>query len=80
MTFTDMQVIYDHLQDDVSRKLFTARLNLSATGDARYLTMLPVEYRNLSADIEQFRLKLLSNDIKKMVIFGAGFNGIMIAQ
>ncbi len=80
MIFTDTRRIYDHLQDEVSRKLFAARLNVSATGEARYLTMLPAEYRNLSADIEQFRMKLLSNDVKKTVIFGAGFNGITIAQ
>lgn len=80
MIFEDTQMIYDHLQDDVSRKLFTARLNLAATGEAGYLTMLPAEYRNLNADIEQFRMKLLSEDVKKTVIFGAGFNGITIAR
>lgn len=80
MTFTDMRMIHSRLQDDVSRKLFTARLNVSATGDAGYLTMLPAEYRNLNADIENFRTKLLSGNRKRTVIFGAGFNGVSIAK
>ncbi|MDE5696547.1 MAG: FkbM family methyltransferase [Lachnospiraceae bacterium] len=80
MTFTDMRKIYTHFQDGISRKLFTARLNVSATGDAGYITMLPAEYRNLNADIENFRAELLSEDRKRTVIFGAGFNGVSIAR
>lgn len=80
MTFTDIRAIYDHIQDDISRRLFTARMNVSATGDAGYLTMLPAEYRNLNADIEIFRNSLLAKDWKRTVIFGAGFNGVAMAR
>lgn len=53
------------MQDEISRKLFTARMNVSMTGDAEYLTMLPAEYRNLNADIENFRNRLLAEDRKR---------------
>lgn len=80
MTFTDMNIIYTHLQDEISRRLFAARLSVSATGDAGYITMLPAQYRNLNADIENFRTELLQEDRKRTVIFGAGFNGESIAR
>lgn len=80
MIFTDMNRIYTRLQDEISRKLFTARLNVSATGDAGHITMLPAEYRNLNADIENFRTGLLREDGKRTVIFGAGFNGVSVAR
>lgn len=80
MTFTDLRTIHARLQDEISRKLFAARLNVSATGDAGYLTMLPSEYRSLNADTEHFRQKLLSGDRRRTVIFGAGFNGVTIAK
>lgn len=35
MMITDIRMIYDYLRDEISRRLFTARLNVSATGDAR---------------------------------------------
>lgn len=76
----DIRAIYDHMQDEISRKLFIARLNVSATGDATHMTMLPVEYRNLNADIERFRKGLLAEDRKRTVIFGAGANGRAIAK
>lgn len=80
MTFTDIRTIYDHIQDDISRRLFTARMNVSATGDAEHLTMLPAKYRNLNADIEIFRKRLLAEGWKRTVIFGAGFNGVAMAR
>lgn len=80
MIFTDMKTIYDCLQDGISRKIFTAKLNVLTTGEAGYLTMLPAEYRNLNADIENFRKDLLLEDKKRTVILGAGFNGVAIAR
>ena len=49
MTFSDIRTIYTCMQDEISRKLFIARLNVSLTGDAGHLTMLSASYRNLSA-------------------------------
>ena len=80
MIYRDLHMVYNHLQDDISRKLFMSRLGMSVTGEARYITMLPAEYRNLSADTEIFRMNLLAEDRERTVIFGAGFNGVTIAQ
>ena len=80
MTFADTREIYNRMQDEISQKLFAARLSVSATGNAGYLTMLPAEYRNLGADIEIFRNRLLLEDHKQTIIFGAGFNGVAIAR
>lgn len=80
MTFADAKAIYNHMQDEISRKLFISRMNVSVTGDAGYITMLPAEYRNLSADIENFRNGWLTEDKKQTVIMGAGFNGVAIAR
>jgi len=80
MTFSDIRTIYTCMQDEISRKLFIARLNVSLTGDAGHLTMLSASYRNLSADVESFRNGLLAEDRKRTVIFGAGFNGVAIAN
>ena len=41
MTFADTREIYNRMQDEISQKLFAARLSVSATGNAGYLTMLP---------------------------------------
>lgn len=80
MIYRDLHMVYDHLQDDISKKLFMARLDMSVTEEAGYFTMLPAEYRNLNADIEIFRMNLLAEDRERTVIFGAGFNGVAIAQ
>lgn len=75
MSLDDVKKIYGRLQDDISRKLFTARFTVSMTGEAGHITMLPAEYRNLSADIENFRDRLLAEDGRKTAIFGAGMIG-----
>lgn len=66
--------VYEHLVDDISRKIYLARVNFSVTGDWDYVTKLPMEYRNLSADIVGFYRGLYADRGKK-VIFGAGGNG-----
>lgn len=66
--------IYDYLKDEISRKVYLARVNFSVTGDWDYITKLPMEYRNLSADIVGFYQSLYDTEGKK-VIFGAGGNG-----
>lgn len=66
--------VYDYLTDDISRKIYLARVNFSVTGEWDYITKLPMEYRNLSADIIEFHRKMY--DVKgKIAIFGAGGNG-----
>jgi len=66
--------LYDYLKDEISRKIYLARVNFSVTGDWDYITKLPMQYKNLSADIVGFYQSLYNAKGKK-VIFGAGGNG-----
>lgn len=76
----EAQEVYNKLQDEISRVLFTARINYSATGNAKYILDIPMEYRNLSADIEQFAKAVNNMNHNGVAIFGAGNNGIAIAR
>ncbi len=76
----DVQKIYQVLQDDISRKIFTAQLGFSATGDVRFIRELPMKYRNLSADIVLLDKKINEHGNARLVIFGAGDNGVDIAK
>ncbi|WP_051685583.1 FkbM family methyltransferase [Clostridium sp. KNHs205] len=80
--FNEAKRIYDKLEDEISKVIFTARLNYSATMDMSFITNIPVKYRNLNADIEFYgeKLRTLSSANKKVVIFGAGANGKNIAK
>lgn len=66
--------VYDRLIDDISKKIYLARVNFSLTDDWEYLTKLPMEYKSLNADTIAFYQSLYSIKGKK-VIFGAGANG-----
>lgn len=71
--------IYDYLQDEISRKLYLARVNLSVTGDWDSITKLPMEYKSLNADAAEFYRRLYEDKGKK-VIFGAGGSGRALAR
>lgn len=73
--FDTTRKVYQTLNDDISKKLFTARLNYSATGDIGFVRDLPVCYKNLNADIQAFAENLYNPGSHKLVIFGAGANG-----
>ena len=73
--FDTTRKVYQALNDDISKKLFTARLNYSATGDIGFVRDLPVCYKNLNADIQAFAENLYNPGSHKLVIFGAGANG-----
>lgn len=78
-SFYEMRSIYECLSDEISRELFIARLNYSATGDMTYIMDIDPKYRNLSSDTEIFYSRL-KNGIERTVIFGAGGNGVAIAS
>lgn len=69
-----MMQVYEHIMDDISKKIYLARVNFSVTDDWDYITKLPIEYRNLSADIVGFYRSLYADRGRK-IIFGAGDNG-----
>ena len=73
--FDTTRNIYQALNDEISKELFTARLNYSATGDVGYVRDLPACYKNLNADIQAFAEKLYHSGTAHLVIFGAGANG-----
>lgn len=77
--FCIAQNVYDHLEDEISKYLFERRMKFYYTRDMSCITDIPCEYRNLSADIEQFAKKLYTGTEKK-VIFGVGANGKVLAQ
>lgn len=77
--FNRLRKVYNHLADDISKKLFIARLNYSFTFDDNFIIDIPNEYRNLNADVETFYRKLYSTNGKKLAIFGAGMCGQSIA-
>lgn len=73
--FVDTRKIYSALSDEISRRIFIARFNCSATGDVRFIEDIPMEYRNISADIQMFANKLYEKSPNHLVVFGAGANG-----
>ena len=73
--FADTRKIYNALCDDISRKIFVARLNCSVTGDMGFIEEIPMRYRNINADIRKFANRLYEDNKKPLVVFGAGNNG-----
>lgn len=69
------QKIYSRMIDDVSRKLFLARLNASVSGDMNYINQLSDENKNLLEEAVVFRNRLCEDMSFRTVVFGAGFNG-----
>lgn len=74
----DSKYVYNYLEDEISKKIFLARMNWYITGDGDYITRLPAEYRNLSSDTEML-LKSTYGD-NRLIIFGAGSNGKTIVK
>lgn len=73
--FENTRKIYSALGDEISRKIFIAQLNFSATGDVSFVRELSARYKNLNADIELFARNMYEHDQNKLVVFGAGANG-----
>lgn len=80
MILENIKEVYAHLHDDISQKLFMARLEYFISGNAGAISMLPAEYRSLNSDIEMFRQKFLAENFDRTVIFGAGENGTAMAR
>ncbi len=78
--FTSIRKIYSALGDDISKKIFIAQLNFSVTGEVGFVRELPMRYRNLNADIELFSKNMKEHGADRLVVFGAGANGVDLVR
>ena len=69
--------VYAHLTDEISKKVFEARLKYATTGDLGYITGLESKYRNLNSDMQVFAGKIQKG--AHVLIYGAGVAGHYLA-
>ncbi|MBO4449445.1 MAG: FkbM family methyltransferase [Clostridiales bacterium] len=69
--------IYAHLSDEISKKIFEARLKYASTGDLGYITGLESKYRNLNSDMQVYVEKIRKGS--HCLIYGAGVAGHYLA-
>lgn len=75
MNIDMIKTIYSHMTDEISSKIYIARLNASLTYDDNFINDLPDEYKTLTDEIISFKTQLLDTLNLRIVVFGAGFNG-----
>lgn len=80
MDISCIKNIYSHMTDEVSKKLYIARLNVSLTLEDSYITDLPDTFKVLNSEILEFKEKLNQNVCQRTVMVGAGFNGQYFAK
>lgn len=69
--------VYAHLNDEISKKIFEAKIMYASTGDVGYITGLESKYRNLSSDMQVYVEKLRKGS--HCMIYGAGRAGHYLA-
>lgn len=69
--------VYAHLNDEISKKIFEARLLYASTGDLGYITGLESKYRNLNSDMQVYVEKIQKGT--HCLIYGAGRAGHYLA-
>ena len=69
--------VYAHLNDEISKKIFEAKMLYASTGDVGYITGLEPKYRNLSSDMQVYVEKLQKGS--HCLIYGAGNAGHYLA-
>ena len=69
--------VYAHLNDEISKKIFEARILYASTGDVGYITGLESKYRNLNSDMQVYVEKLQKGS--HCLIYGAGRAGHYLA-
>ena len=69
--------VYSHLNDEISKKIFEAKLLYASTGDVGYITGLEPKYRNLSSDMQLYVEKLKKGS--HCLIYGTGRAGHYLA-
>ena len=65
--------VYAHLTDEISKKIFEARLKYAAEKDLGYITGLESKYRNLNSDMQVYVEKIQKG--AHILIYGAGVAG-----
>ena len=69
--------VYVHLNDEISKKIFEARLEYAKTGDLGYITGLDSKYKNLNSDMRVYVEKIQKGS--HCLIYGAGVAGHYLA-
>ena len=69
--------VYAHLNDEISKKIFDARMKYAITGDLGYITGLESKYRNLNSDMQVYVEKIQKGS--HCLIYGAGVAGHYLA-
>ena len=69
--------VYAHLTDEISKKIFEAKILYASTGDVGYITGLESKYRNLNSDMQVYVEKLRKGS--HCLIYGAGVAGHYLA-
>ena len=69
--------VYAHLNDEISKKIFEAKVLYASTGDVGYITGLESKYRNLNSDMQVYVEKLKKGS--HCLIYGAGVAGHYLA-
>ena len=69
--------VYAHLNDEISKKIFEAKIMYASTGDVGYITGLESKYRNLNSDMQVYVEKLRKGS--HCLIYGAGRAGHYLA-
>ena len=65
--------VFAHLTDEISKKIFEARLKYAAEKDLGYITGLESKYRNLNSDMQVYVEKIQKG--AHVMIYGAGVAG-----
>ncbi len=63
------RVVYASLSDDISKRIFEARMMYAMTGRVAALTSLDAKYRNLTSDMECYAQKIKPNS--HVIMYGA---------
>ena len=69
--------IYAHLGDEISKKIFEAKILYASTGDVGYITGLESKYRNLNSDMQVYVEKIQKGS--HCLIYGTGVAGHYLA-
>lgn len=62
--------VYAHLNDEISKKIFEAKILYASTGDVGYITGIEPKYRNLNSDMQVYVEKLQKGS--HCLIYGTG--------
>lgn len=69
--------VFAHLNDEISKKIFEARMQYASTGDVGYITGIESKYRNLNSDMQVYVEKIQKGS--HCLIYGAGVAGHYLA-